>query len=428
MEKSGLPDIEPPKTEAPAPRSATLRDRIVQATPAFIVNSASNVIGAMHIAAEVLMLKASGVVFFSNTRHIRPFIDKIKGYKQRESNMFAAARAPLASQTFASAADQEAALTKAIKTVEESDGYKAIKKAISDTKNEMQATTKIGVNPLTDPPRNLFRALTGADSESLQQNQWSTRATTSGFAAWVLGSIMPDRPDSLDRNKSDEQLLNNSKAQYAGRRLFEAVQIGNPDTKRQQIGLGVTMAGLFSFVSGFNNIDLKRGVRVNNWWHAAGGLITALSGANLLFAKTDRDGWQGFGSTLWLRLPLAGMAVRRKYTSNDRWMPYLGGQVMFQSAALYAYLFGGVKKLPDGTIVETNDSHHPTQVAEASVPKLTRKPKSEASITSAQDTPATVSASLADIAADQSSPPTRIGSIASAERLMETEQVQHVSA
>lgn len=322
----------------------TLRDKIVQATPAFIINSSSHVIGLMHIAAETLMLKASGVVFLRNMRgaQSRECLKAIERLEKERKALFQST--------------DEAA--KAV-------GFNRIAQEMADIEKQL----RIGSNPLIDPPNNLWRGLSGADKDQFQQNHWSTRATMSGFSAWVLGSILPDREKPKADKKSDEQLYDDSKTQYAGRRLWQAIQIGNTDTKRQQIGLGVTAAGLFSAVSGFNNINLKTGIRFTNWPHAIGGLITALSGANLLFAKTDREGWKGFGSTLWLRLPLAGFGTYKKYINHDRWTYYGAGQVLFQSAGVYAYLFGGLKKLPDGTIVETKNPHGGgSEVAEAALP------------------------------------------------------------
>ncbi len=317
------------------------RDRIVQATPAPIINASSNVIGVMHVAAETLMLKASGLKFMKNNRG----------------------------------------------------GDKA--------------------NILIDPANNLWRGLTGADKEKAMQNHWSTRSTMSGFSAWVLGTVLPDKGENKEaikqvneesghkiapgynhwtmkakaadakmegdvstashtskREMETKPEPNQSALGYAGSKLYESIQIGNPETKREQIGLGLTAAGVFSAISGFNNVNLKTGARFTNWSHAAGGLITALSGANLLFAKTDREGWQGFGSTIWLRLPLAGMSTYKKFQKHDRWEYYLGGQALFQSAAVYSYLYGGLEKLPDGTVIEreTKGHHHKLEEDKPQVP------------------------------------------------------------
>lgn len=306
VKDSGTPEKPPLEAiQQKAEKPLTFRDRILQATPAIIINSSSNVIGAMHIVAEFMMLKAAGIKFWKNNR----------------------------------------------------------------------GGTE--VNAVIDPANNLWRGLTGADKDKLMQNQWQTRSTMSGFSAWVIGSILPDRKDEESAKQADAKLWEEAPAHYAGKRVFEGIQIGNPDTKRQQIGLGVTLAGLFSARAGFNNIDLKTATRFTNWPRTIGGLITALSGANLLFAKNDRDGWKGFGSVLWLRLPFAGLGTYKMYTKNDRWLPYLGGQIMFQSAAVYAYLFGGLEKLPDGTIVESTKGGHgaPAEPEKAPLKPLFEQPE-----------------------------------------------------
>ncbi len=201
------------------------------------------------------------------------------------------------------------------------------------------------VNILIDPARNLYRGITGADKVKALQNQWSTRSTTAGFSTWVLGSLIPDKKEAEEKKEAQQVPSTiQDPFSYAGQRLYEATQIGNKNTKRQQIGLGVTVAGIFSAISGFNNVNVKTGGRFTNWTHAIGGGITALAGSRLLFAKTDQQGWEGLGTAFWLRLPLAAMSTYRKYTGGDRWGYYLAGQCGFQAAAVLAYLIGGAEK------------------------------------------------------------------------------------
>ena len=375
MNQTGTPEQPPhaaePKAQPAFAKPFTLRDKIVQATPAFIVNSSSNVIAGMHILAEALMLKASGIMFWQNTRNIGNELKEITAIKAQQRELiheaqrihiekpeFTSLPEPSFLTTFLGLKDPRKDSLKAVEdAIKQTDKFTAFNPQLKKLQGHTAKESQIGVS-LIDPPRNLWRGLTGADKDIALQNQWSTRSTVSGFTAWILGSILPDRNVDSNTEKSNAELWQQSPGSYIGKRLFQGIQIGNPDTKRQQIGLGVTAAGLFSAISGFNNIDLLTGKRFTNPAHAIGGLVTALSGANLLFANNERDGWKGFGSTLWLRLPLAGVGTWTKYTRNDRWGYYGAGQVTFQSAALYAYLFGGVEKLPDGTIIEKKDGNH----------------------------------------------------------------------
>lgn len=213
------------------------------------------------------------------------------------------------------------------------------------------------INYLADPMRNLYRAITGADKQKALQNHWSSRSTMGGFAAWTLSAIIPDRINSQEEVDKAQELAAQSPVKYAATRLFEAIQIGNPNTKRQQIGLGVTIAGIFSTIAGFGNVNVKTGARFFNWSHTAGGAITALAGSQLLFSLSDKQGWQHFGNTINFRIPLLLLSINKKRLNNDRWGAYALGQGFFQGAAIYSYLYGGAEKLPDGTIVEASAKH-----------------------------------------------------------------------
>lgn len=238
------------------------------------------------------------------------------------------------------------------------------------------------VNYLTDPLRNLTRAITGADKDKAMQNHWSSRSTMAGFGAWTLGTVVPDKINSQEEVDKSEADLKSNPLGYGGKRLFEAVQIGNPHTKRQQLGLGVATAGAFSAISGFGNINLTTGKRFVNWSHATGGAITALAGAELLFSVSDKNGWQNFGNVINMRIPLLLMSIHKKKKNNDRWGTYALGQALFQGAAVYSYLYGGAQKLADGTIIEAASSHgrgsHAKAQAEAQAQKATGSAQAEA--------------------------------------------------
>ncbi len=312
-----------------------LRYRVIHAAPMAVANSSVFINSAIRIAAEIMMFKASGLKFFENRRG----------------------------------------------------GDK--------------------VNYLIDPPHNLFRTVTGIGKKyDPLANRWSTRSTASGFSSYILGSIIPETKikEKLQKDAdgstecvklyslslpADCAEFDGSPVAYVGQKLFKAVQLGNPDTVREQMGLGVTSAGIFSVIAGLNNIskgpklstyksgalkgqeyiklasgleyverlvrwskNIPRGGKFINWSQSLGALFTTGAGLSLLFEPEDREGWKKFGAVEMASLPIVLLSCYNKHQGNDLAMEYFSGKMLFQLGAVYSYLFGGVEKLQDGTILD----------------------------------------------------------------------------
>lgn len=231
-------------------------------------------------------------------------------------------------------------------------------------------------NLLIDPAYNLVRGLLGKDKEKngkAAQNPWLIRSTAMGFFTWVLGSVSPTKKDTDSEVFNDSKTFAESKTEYFANRVGEALSIWKPEYKRQQIGLGVTLAGTFSTLSGFNNID-GGGKYYWNKSRSLGGLVTAAAGSALWLSVTDRDAWGRFGSMLWFRLPFIGTSINKMYNktmqyrgqsepeaiklfekANKEWKYYAGGAAGFQAAAMASFLIGGAEVKPDGSII-THDA------------------------------------------------------------------------
>lgn len=278
-------------------RMNEMRDSVLMHAPDFVVNHSVNMIAALHVGSELMMLKSGGLKF----------------------------------------------------------------------------TQKVpGGHPITDPAVNLYRGLRGLDkvgeNGKTLQNIWALRSTAVGFVGWVVGLVTPNKKDDSESILEDAELYDRSKVGYVLKRVGEAAVPFKPDHKRQFLGAAVATAGVFSALSGFTSIG-GDGKQYLNASRTLGGLVTAVAGGSLWFSMTDRDAWSRFGQALWFRLPFIGMSIHKMHSktmqfqgahdveafekANREWKYYAGGAAGFQTAAMVSYLFGGVQKMPDGTIVKT---------------------------------------------------------------------------
>ena len=275
-----------------------LRVSTINVLPAFVINNSVSIISGLHLVSELMMLKSGGLKFLKNNR----------------------------------------------------------------------GGTE--VNHLIDPANNLVRGLLGIDKHAgkkAAQNVWAIRSTAVGFTGWLIGTFVPNKKDDEEAILKDAELFDRSKVGYVGKRLIEAAQPWKPENKRQFVGLAVTIAGAFSALSGRNNIG-GDGKYYFNVPRTIGGVVTTLAGSSLLLSLTDRDAWARYGKAIWLRLPLIGMSIHKMHNktmefkgaadveaftkANSEWKYYAAGAGGFQTASTISYLFGGVQKLPDGTIID----------------------------------------------------------------------------
>jgi hypothetical protein len=189
-------------------------------------------------------------------------------------------------------------------------------------------------------------------------NRWQARSTLLGLTTMGLTTLLPDDKDTQEDIDSAVKLQHESKLRYALNCLGKAI---NPlqwkDNKRHLAGLGLTLAGACSFLSGFRNVgSLVKGgeqMYVRNRAHSIGGGITALAGTQLLFALDNQRGWAQYGSTMWARMLFLPKSILNRYQRHDdsaHW--YSGGQFGLQTANTMAFLMGGAQKRADGTVVD----------------------------------------------------------------------------
>lgn len=302
-------DASPEQSQEPAAEKTGIRARLhnfrmhtIEVLPRFVVNNAVSIISGLHLASELLMLKSGGMQFLKNNR----------------------------------------------------------------------GGTK--VNYLIDPINNLQRGLRGLDKQAVGgkavQNAWALRSTAVGFTGWLIGTFVPNKKDDEENILKDAEAFERSKIGYLGKRTIEALQPWKPSNKRQFVGLAVTVAGVFSALSGLTNIG-GDGRYYFNKSRTMGGIITTVAGSSLLYSLTDRDAWARYGKAIWLRLPFIGLSIDKMYKktiefkgsadvdafnkASKEWKFYAAGAAGFQTASTISYLFGGVQKLEDGTIIDKKE-------------------------------------------------------------------------
>ncbi len=288
------------------------RKAALKATPAFIVNNASNLNGMVHLAAEALTFKAAGITFLKNNRG----------------------------------------------------GEKA--------------------NILIDPINNIRRAVMGVEggANGATHNHWQARSTASGMTGWAIGTVTPEAEEDEKRVEADVILRATSPTRYFGKRFVEGFYFFSPHHKRQQIGMGVTAAGLFGIMSGFYNVSVKKNVHFPNIFNSINGAITTAAGLQLWFAPDNATGWTRFGATMWSRLLVLPFTVARKISGGDRWGTYLLGQAGFHAVNTAAFMIGGAEKRPDGTVID-----HQALRAEAKLRGKSLPPESDAIVIAREDAP-----------------------------------------
>jgi hypothetical protein len=264
------------------------------------------------------------------------------------------------------------------------------------------------VNILIDPLYNLGRGMLGLDkieAGKANQNHWGIRATVVGFFAWTLGTFVPDKHKSdveSDKEVSDDSLLfRESKLGFLKKRIGQVLNVFDASNKRQQIGFGVMLAGIFTALSGRSAIDGAGNFYLNKS-RAIGGMITAVAGSSLWLSITDESAWSRYGAVLWARIPFIATSINKMYgktmpfrgqtspegirlfdKANREWKYYAAGATGFQSSALASFLVGGAEVKEDGTII-THDTKKTVEQEDPNIEKIDLNSNG-----AAQDTPKT---------------------------------------
>lgn len=313
--------------------------------PSFVVNNSSNFIGATQLIGEVLYYKSNNLPLYKEgwkaTNKLGPL-----GYVVHPiQNMYG--------QTFS-----------------------GIWHSIVDTKGKvlLPAAWWKGIKNLPDLKGAAYRDSNGFTKKL--SNTFGARAGLSGASAMVVALLLPDHNETQEEIDHYTQMQQQSPVRYYGTRIYQAV---NPlewgKHKRQFSGLGMTSAGVFSFLSGwrqptFTNNAIKVDGRsvfsdnmakaatqqqkyTRNFPHMIGGLITAFAGLQLMMSVDSQSAWTNYGKTQFLRLTILPFSIANRFANKTIGaLHYLGAQTMFQTKNLVAAVIGGAEKKPDGTIVD----------------------------------------------------------------------------
>ncbi len=306
-----------------------------QTLPSPIINNSSNVVGSMQLVAEAMQFKSSNNNLVRKQFHNQPWMWLIEVVRNIYTASFQKAQVRLhPSDLLRPSFYSEAA------------------RNLVDLERAS----------LIDSKHNTVEL----------RNHWSARSGLTGISSMTLATLLPDRKETDQEIEGNATLARTNPLGYVGRRVYQAV---NPlewwGNKRQISGLGMTVTGLLSFVSGWRqiagdfiahpvtgiNMAEKTQVYSRNYGQMAGGVITTLAGIQLWMGLTNQQGWTNFGSTQLLRiftLP-PSIAKRFKPDENGRRDPnanwYLGAQMVMVGKNSTASLIGGAER-HGGEVIE----------------------------------------------------------------------------
>ena len=333
-----------------------LRHNVIKALPNGIVNNSSNILGALHVGTEVMMLKASSASSGPAANAIKR--DPITGAGN------------LLYQTFKGSIT--GSMPKhSFKEVFGKNPVMGFKRYLTDTdaaaKFEYERVKPGGV----------------ANAAYKPGNRWQNRSTLFGLAAWTLSAVIPDQKEDPQEVEEMMELKQRSPLGYLGERVRQAVWVPQwGQHKRQMIGLGVTLSGVCSILGAWRRRDPLTALEMVEKGLAEGqkftfkkdnsylmqSLFTLGSGAALLFSIDDERGFSRFGMGMMGRLTFLPTTIAGKFgwerekgtltkwtKTGDgepgRWM-YTAATASFQAENMAQGLIGGAEKLDDGTIVD----------------------------------------------------------------------------
>jgi hypothetical protein len=325
-------------------RMQSARAATIAALPMIVVNNSSNFIGATQLVGEVLYFKSNNYKLYND------------GWKQTNK------LGPLGY------------VVEPIKNI-----YgKAFGGVVDNIKNRPKAVFTPsgwmkGVKQLPDLSGAAIRDSKGYTKKL--SNFYGARAGLSGSTAMAVALLLPDHNESQEEIDYYTEMQKEAPVKYYGTRLYQAL---NPlewgQHKRQFSGLGMTGAGVFSFLSGwrqpkfleefkhlkeFDEVVGKKGIQqqkyTKNIPHMIGGLITAFAGMQLMMAVDSQKAWTSYGKTQFLRLTVLPFSIANRFALETIGSTnYLAAQVTFQTKNFVAALIGGAEKKADGTIVDYN--------------------------------------------------------------------------
>lgn len=327
-----------------------LRQWAIQATPGFIVNNSSNILGAMHVGTEVMMLKASSA-------------SSVKAAATKKGNIFSEG-GKLIYDTFKGSLVGSKPQHK-FSDVTKDGVFKGIKNYLTDTK----AAAEYEYNHVKNSGV--------ANADYKPGNRWQNRSTLFGLVVWTLSAFIPDKKEDPEEVERMTELQQKSILGYAGERVKQGLWAPDWGThKRQMIGLGVTLSGVCSMLGAWRRRDPVAAAEVLNGMKYTYKLdksylmqsgFTLGSGMALLFSIDDERGFSRFGLGMMGRLMFLPATIAGKYGWEKekgalRWNKvhegepgrglYTASTASFQLENMAQGLIGGAEKNDDGTIVD----------------------------------------------------------------------------
>lgn len=324
------PFVPPPRTII-GQKWDEARQHLIHTLPRWILNNSSNLFGSMQLGAEMLMFKSSNNNLITDGNEGKPLhylIDPprniIKGSFQRSKFQ----------------------------------------------------------NPWTDifKPGKVLRELNDLEGAAIRDrmnntvkltNRWSARSGFVGMTSMAISTFLPEYSETPEETMQMVDMSHDHPVQYVGKRFSQAL---NPvevvHNKRPLVGLGMTLAGTLSVLSGFRQVEgpfhALSGVNMHapqtyrrNYWQMLGGAITMAAGSQLFLGVNNEQGWRSFGTTQLLRFATLPGSIGSRYAKNPltghreegaSW--YFGAQSVLAVKNTLASLIGGVQVSPEGVLID----------------------------------------------------------------------------
>lgn len=325
-----------------------MRHKSIEVAPAFFVNNSSNILGASHVATEMLMFK-SGMKGASLIDHPENPINWVKEPFQKIK---------------ADIVTNSKSRDYSLRQLFSGNPIKNFKHYVMDTHDASlrEVERQIAAN------RELVAKGMAPKKLSLG-NPWQTRTTLTGLIIWSLSAVLPERKESDEEIERMAKMRTLHPIQYIGERLKQAVWVpGWLTHKREMLGLGYLTIGVLSGLGSWRNRrDFSKGMLAKDAELVSKGLkdsyafngayfftsvVSFIAGLPLLFALDERKAYSTYGSLSVLRIPLLPSSIYSKYAKGEPgWQSYTIGKLTFQVEDFLFSLIGGAtkRKKPDGT-------------------------------------------------------------------------------
>ena len=321
-----------------------LRYHTIRSAPEFLVNNSSNILGASHVATEMMMFKASTsdaklVKHPGSWRMLYEPFETIWKDTIKRSGSGAVDRSKL-------------------------------------QPNKPISNAKYLLTNLDDATKREAEFLFNKNGRSLEKmkevrpgNPWQGRSTLAGLIVWGLSTVIPDQRESDEEVERMAILKSTNLPLYVGERLKEAVWVPDWFTghKRQMIGLGIMASGVFSLLGSFRQREkivdkpaiAKNFGMTSKYKFGVAYFLTStatfISSLPLLFATDDEQGYSGFGAWMMQRLWALPFSIGDKFKSKDdtaKW--YLAATASFQAENVAQALIGGAE-VKNGVVTDNEE-------------------------------------------------------------------------